>query len=64
MHQYNDRLDDLSPESYKKRLFMSLSFLGFVREFQKNFTEHNDAINLEVLESELVTFVDGFFYDG
>ena len=50
-------------ETHQTRLATAKSFYKIIQKFQEIFTEDNDAINLEVMEAEVKTYIDGYPYE-
>ncbi|XP_063878246.1 uncharacterized protein LOC135110175 isoform X1 [Scylla paramamosain] len=64
IHDYDDQLDDMSLSAYQNRFEKSQIFFQRAVDLRMNTSTHEDELNLKILESELLTFIDGFPYYG
>lgn len=59
-HDYNHRLDNLTMAAYDHRLSKSYEFLGRADFLAPSLTEHEDILNIRVLQDELNTYIEGY----
>ncbi|XP_042210754.1 uncharacterized protein LOC121858378 [Homarus americanus] len=64
IHDYDDQLDDMSLEAYQGRYDQCQVFLDQAEALESNITDHDNLINIRALKNELITYMDGFPYQG
>ncbi|XP_069940002.1 uncharacterized protein [Cherax quadricarinatus] len=64
IHDYDWRLDDMSLDAYQRRYDQCQSFLLQAEALEANLTLHDDILNIRVLKDELLTYIDGYAYQG
>ena len=62
IHTHDALLDDLSLPAFEGRLNKSQEFLGRVHAALPGLEDHQDILNMNVLQDELDTFIDGYAF--
>ena len=64
VHDYDDLLDDMSPEAYENRFNKSKEFYERSVNLMPTLSEPADIINIEVLQYELLTYIENYYLQG
>ncbi|KAK4315043.1 hypothetical protein Pmani_013714 [Petrolisthes manimaculis] len=64
IHDYDDLLDDMSLPAYQSRYNKSQEFLVEAEALEPNLSLHSDLTNLRVLKDELLTYIEGYPFQG
>ncbi|KAG7166119.1 hypothetical protein Hamer_G010921, partial [Homarus americanus] len=64
IHDYDDQLDDMSLEAYQSRYDQCQVFFHQAEALEAIVTDHDDQVNIRALKNELITYMDGFPYQG
>nr|XP_045589455.1 uncharacterized protein LOC123751404 [Procambarus clarkii] len=64
VHDYDDQLDDMSLAAYQNRYDQCQVFLDQAEALEANLTLNEDLVNIRALKDELVTYIDGYPFQG
>ncbi|XP_071518934.1 uncharacterized protein [Panulirus ornatus] len=64
IHDYDDRLDDLSLAAHQSRYDQCQVFLEEAEALEANLTQQVDRVNIRALMNELLTYIEGFPFQG
>lgn len=64
IHDYDDLLDDMSLDAYESRYNKSQEFLSRAEALEPSLSLQSDLINLRVLKDDLLTYIDGYPFQG